>query len=97
MQIDTLHEYIHFTFITKVYTDKKPMCVSNNARGNYYTIYTHKHNFSPPPISPIPSQTLVAIDGHEAISLIVGIGTERSVDGDLLEVGTETMTMGVVI
>ena len=95
MQIDTLHEYIHFTFITEVYTDKKPMCVSNNARGNYY-IHTQAQLLSSP-ISPIPSQTLVAIDGHEAISLIVGIGTERSVDGDLLEVGTETMTMGVVI
>ena len=57
------------------------------------------HTPTPTPIHthPYPPHTLVAINGHEAISLVVGIGAGGPVDRDLMEVGAKTMTVGVII
>ena len=48
-------------------------------------------------ISEATDSTLVAINGHKAISLVVGIRARRTVHWDLLEVGAQTMTMGVIV
>lgn len=44
----------------------------------------------------VSSLTLVAINGHEAVSLVVpALGGIGAVDRDLVVVGTQTMTVGV--
>ena len=44
----------------------------------------------------VNSAALVSIDSHGAISLVVGNSSSvRAVDGDLVVVGTESMSMGI--
>ena len=41
--------------------------------------------------------TMVAINAHGTVSLVVGIGTCRPVDWDHLEVGAQTMAVSVIV
>ena len=44
-----------------------------------------------------PVQCTLVFHGHKAVPLVVGEGAERAIDRDLLEVGAQTMAVGVVV